>query len=73
MNPTADHASTRPEPYQFTDDDGDLLHIGIPATPANGSAAISFYTPTEPVHVPVEHINEVIDHLRRLVAQQRTA
>ncbi|MEU6552065.1 hypothetical protein ABZ915_17540 [Streptomyces sp. NPDC046915] len=56
------------EPYQFVDADGDLLHIGIPATPANGSAAISFYTATEPVHVPVDRIEELITALRRLAA-----
>lgn len=58
------------DPYQFVDADGDFLHIGIPVTPANGAAAISFYTPSDPVHVPVDRIEELITVLRRLVAAQ---
>lgn len=58
------------EPYRFADADGDSLHIGIPGTPANGGPAVSFHTETEPVHVPVERIPELIDALRRLVARQ---
>ena len=54
------------EPFRFTDADGDYLHIGIPHTPASGGPAVSFHTATEPVHVPVERIEELITALRRL-------
>lgn len=64
---------TTTDPYRFVDDDGDYLHIGIPHTPANGSPAISFHTETEPVHVPVEQIEDLIAALRRLVAAQQPA
>ncbi|MGW6009675.1 hypothetical protein [Streptomyces sp. NPDC055210] len=59
------------EPFRFTDEDGDHLHIGIPASPSNGSPAVSFHSVTEPVHVPVERIEELISALRRLVAAQQ--
>ncbi|MEU5596614.1 hypothetical protein [Streptomyces sp. NPDC020298] len=58
------------EPYQFTDNDGDLLHIGVPHSPVNGGPAISFHTVVDPVHVPIERIPELINALRRLVASQ---
>lgn len=57
------------EPYRYTDADGDYLHIGAPGQPANGGPAVSFHTPTEPVHVPVEEIDALIAALRRLAAQ----
>jgi hypothetical protein len=60
--------SNDPEPYRFVDADGDYLHIGIPATPACGSPAISFNTATEPVHVPADRIDGLIATLRRLKA-----
>jgi hypothetical protein len=59
------------EPFRFVDDDGDYLHIGIPASPANGGPAVSFHTVTEPVHLPVDRIDEVIATLRRLKAAQQ--
>lgn len=61
------------EPFRFTDADGDYLHIGIPATPASDGPAISFHTPTEPVHVPVELIPGVIAALQRLAATAAAA
>jgi hypothetical protein len=54
------------EPYRFVDADGDYLHIGVPGSPANGGSAVSFYTEAEPVHVPVEQIEELIAAVRRL-------
>lgn len=68
--PTTESAT---EPFRFVDDDGDYLHIGIPHTPANGGPAVSFHTATEPVHVPVDRIEELITVLRRLVAAQPAA
>jgi hypothetical protein len=57
---------TAAEPWRFTDADGDYLHIGVPATPACDGPAISFHTATEPVHVPVDRVEELITALRRM-------
>jgi hypothetical protein len=55
----------RPIRFEFTDADGDLLSIGVPAEPACGRPAVSFYTVTEPVHVPVDRIPQLIAAVSR--------
>ncbi|MFD7884056.1 hypothetical protein ACFV3N_16655 [Streptomyces bauhiniae] len=72
--PTQD-ATPSTEQYHFIDADGDQLYIGIPGDPADGAPAVSFYTPTEPVHVPVERLEEVLAAACSLAAgaQQRPA
>jgi hypothetical protein len=55
----------RPIRFEFTDADGDLLSIGVPAEPACGRPSVSFYTVTEPVHVPVDRIPQLIAAVNR--------
>jgi hypothetical protein len=55
----------RPIRFEFTDADGDLLSIGVPAEPACGRPAVSFYTVTGPVHVPVDRIPQLIAAVSR--------
>ncbi|QCX81093.1 hypothetical protein C9F11_37550 [Streptomyces sp. YIM 121038] len=55
------------EPYRYTDADGDYVHIGIPGTP--DGRVVSFYTPTDPVYVPVAELDALIAALHRLAAQ----
>ncbi|MEV3857769.1 hypothetical protein AB0J38_26015 [Streptomyces sp. NPDC050095] len=55
--------------YRFTDADGDFVHVGVPASPAGGTPAVSLCTSPDPVHVPVERVAELCAELRRLAAQ----
>ncbi|MEU9921909.1 hypothetical protein AB0H51_11530 [Streptomyces griseoluteus] len=71
VNSPAQPATSGTEHYHFADADGDQLHIGIPGVPANSAPAVSFYTPTEPVHIPVERLHEILNAARNLAARAR--
>ncbi|MGY0023719.1 hypothetical protein ACVHNB_32715 [Streptomyces sp. YJ-C3] len=67
--PVGEQPSGLVGPYQYTDAEGDLLHISVPGDPASGGPSISFYTGDEPVHVPVEEIEGLIAAVRRLASR----
>ncbi|MGA4867473.1 hypothetical protein ACPB9J_33100 [Streptomyces lavendulocolor] len=60
--------------FRFADADGDLLHVGIPATPAGPGPCIAIHSAShEPVHIPLDRVEEVVAGIRDAARQAAAA